>query len=336
MSVFIHIVTFNSASEINKALSSINQVNCSNTIYVTDNASTDRTVILVKQGFPTVNLRINQKNYGFCGGHNLGVKDFLESDFKYLLILNPDIYIPPGMIDSLIKAAELRPEVGLFTPKILRCDDQLIPIKPPVIDAAGMELNSAIRHLDRGSGELDKEQFNKEESVFGGTGAALLIRRDAVSKLLLNVDLSREMVADINQDLLDLNGIPQLFDEAFFAYREDADLCWRANNFGIEVRYIPDIVFYHKRKVTPERRKDLPKNLNCWSVRNRFLLQINNFFITRNSAYTFIFGVLLRNLLVILGVLIREPESIQAFKDLKKLRKRAGLVRKFNRRELLA
>lgn len=63
-----------------------------------------------------------------------------------------------------------------------------------------------------------------------------------------------------------------LFDEAFFAYREDADLSWRGNILGWKTLYVPSAVGYHKRAVVPENRAELPPELNAWSVRNQFIL----------------------------------------------------------------
>ena len=68
----------------------------------------------------------------------------------------------------------------------------------------------------------------------------------------------------------------QILDEDFFAYREDADLAWRLQGFGYRARYVPSAVAFHQRRVTPERRRDLPAVINLHSVKNRFLLRIHH------------------------------------------------------------
>ena len=119
----------------------------------------------------------------------------------------------------------------------------------------------------------------------------------------------------------------QLFDEAFFAYREDADLAWRAQRLGWRCRYCPTALAYHTRVVVPERRSELPKSLNRHSVRNRFLLQLNHY-----SPWVawgaFIEGFLVRNVLVLMGVLLTERSSLGALRELFALAPRALHLRK--------
>jgi GT2 family glycosyltransferase len=68
----------------------------------------------------------------------------------------------------------------------------------------------------------------------------------------------------------------EFFDEDFFAYREDADLAWRAQVLGWKCLYVPHARGWHVRRVTPERRKHLPREINWHSVKNRFLMRMKN------------------------------------------------------------
>jgi GT2 family glycosyltransferase len=68
----------------------------------------------------------------------------------------------------------------------------------------------------------------------------------------------------------------QFFDEEFFSFREDADLAWRAQVMGWKCIYTPTAVAWHARRVTPERRQDLPLIINWHSVKNRFLMRGKN------------------------------------------------------------
>ena len=68
----------------------------------------------------------------------------------------------------------------------------------------------------------------------------------------------------------------EVFDEDFFAYREDADLAWRAQLLGWDALYVPGATATHVRRVTPERRSALPAAINRYGVRNRFLLRLKN------------------------------------------------------------
>ena len=68
----------------------------------------------------------------------------------------------------------------------------------------------------------------------------------------------------------------EFFDEDFFAFREDADLAWRAQLMGWKCLYVPSAVAWHVRRVTPERRQQLPHEINWHSVKNRFLMRGKN------------------------------------------------------------
>jgi len=208
-------------------------------------------------------------------------------------------------------------QVGLVCPKLYRADSALEPLMPLQLDAAGMVLTKALRHLDRNS------ERGQVEKVFGGSGACLLVKRECVEDLLLSTPTEDEVLNDFYPSWKSCTVLrAPFFDEAFFAYREDADLAWRANLLGWTCLYQPKACGYHRRVVVPEKRSILPPELNRFSVRNRFLLQINNY-AWQQSPLALIYGVLFRNLLVVLAVLIKERTSLSAFKDLWRLKKRA-------------
>src|SRR2546430_5142538 len=105
-----------------------------------------------------------------------------------------------------------------------------------------------------------------------------------------------------------ING--QYFDEDFFAYREDADLAWRCRLLGWNSIYVPAAVAKHRRRVTPERRAELPREINYHSVKNRFLLRLNNI---TGPLYRRDFWPITKRDAAVLGyVLIREWGSIPA------------------------
>ena len=112
-----------------------------------------------------------------------------------------------------------------------------------------------MRHLDRGAEEIDRGQYDRVQYVFGASGAAAFFRRDFIE------DVSVE---------------GEFFDEDFFAFREDGDLAWRAQVMGWKCLYTPAAVAWHVRRVTPERRKDLPLIINWHSAKNRFLMRGKN------------------------------------------------------------
>jgi GT2 family glycosyltransferase len=157
------------------------------------------------------------------------------------------------------------------------------------LDSTGIIMLRNQRHLDRGADEPDLGQYDRPEDVFGPSGAAALYRRAALEDVAFD---------------------GQYFDEDFFAYREDADLAWRCRLFGWTSLYVPAAVARHRRRVTPERRGALPSIINYHSVKNRFLLRINNM---TGSLYRRDFlPISLRDAAVVGYVLAREWRSIPA------------------------
>jgi GT2 family glycosyltransferase len=153
------------------------------------------------------------------------------------------------------------------------------------------------RHLDRGADEPAAGQYDAgQEDVFGPSGAAALYRR--------------AMLDDVAVD-------GEYFDEDFFAYREDADLAWRARVQGWTSLYVPAAIGHHRRRVTPSRRRDLPAEVNRYSVRNRFLLRLKNQ--SAREAAIFLWPTLIRDLQVIGYVLLREHSSLPGLLDVVRL-----------------
>ncbi len=297
---------------------------------ICDNGSTDSTTSFLRElvAGRDIFLQINNANLGFSGAHNQSVFKFLHSNCNYLLILNPDLALEPNAIKELVLALKANPQAGLAGAKLYRGDDQLVPLSPSTLDSAGMELTDNLRHLDRGSDQLDQGQFNRPEFVFGITGACLLISKIAVQKLILPSNNFQSSLYQIYPQLeVGVQERYELFDESFFAYREDADLCWRASNQGIKSFYQPTAEGVHCRVVLPNNRKNVSSTLNYLSVRNRFLLQINNYFFKKKPR-AFISGILLRNLLVFFASLTVERSSWKAFQDLRIIFKRAYQNRK--------
>src|SRR5262249_9145749 len=141
-----------------------------------------------------------------------------------------------------------RPDAASASGKLLRMDGK-------TIDSTGIIMLREQRHLDRGAGQLDVRQYQRPEEIFGPSGAAAMYRRAALDDVAFQ---------------------GQYCDEDFFAYREDADLAWRCRLLGWSSIYVPTAVARHARRVTPERRAQLPKEINYHSVKNRFLLRFNN------------------------------------------------------------
>jgi len=116
------------------------------------------------------------------------------------------------------------------------------------------------------------------------------------------------------------------FDADFFLYREDADLAWRLRNLGWRSLYVPTAVAHHRRRNLPERRRQMTELANRHSVKNRFLLRVNNQSgaeLVRTFVPTFA-----RDLVVLGACLTVERSSLPAFGWLWTNRKRLWAKRK--------
>ncbi len=102
----------------------------------------------------------------------------------------------------------------------------------------------------------------------------------------------------------------EYFDETFFAYREDADLAWRAQWLGWSCRYVPAARAFHVRRVLPERRASLPADINMHSFKNRFLLRMKN--MDSGTYARLLFPITARDILALLYVLAVERSSLRA------------------------
>lgn len=347
--VLIHIVTWNSSSHIASCLERLAEAirslpDLGIALMITDNNSCDNTVKLIRESiifvaaergdlvisekFGQVYLVENRANLGFAAAHNQGATFFCASDYDYLLILNPDVGLISEGLRALVSLMDKHPEYGSATGKLLRADGDLRPIYPPIIDSTGIIFDRALRHFDRGGEQLDHGQFSVEEEIEGASGACLIVRKQFVESVSFRAQYDEDLVSVFPQLAEGREARKQLFDEAFFAYREDADLAWRARLLGWRCGYSPIVVGAHVRRVTQHRRASLDKDINCAGVRNRFLLQINNFSFLRDWR-SILPGLIVRNLVVLAGVLVMERGSIPAFSHCAKLFRRAHARRRF-------
>lgn len=302
-SVSITIVTFESARHIERCLESVmRQTVAPVEIVVVDNASQDGTRDILYRYSDVISIRYNSANLGFAVGQNQAIA---ETSGDWVLTLNPDVILHPDFIARLLKATSVDPGIGAVCGKLLRLDpDGSIPADAR-IDSAGMFFTPAMRHFDRGWNQPDGPEFQRTEYVFGASAAAALYRRDMI-------------------EAVSVDG--HFFDPDFFAYREDADVAWRAQLLGWKTLYMPNAVAWHVRRVTPENRRTLPAPINRHSVKNRFLLRIKN--MTPDLFRRSFWNATGRDLLVIGGCLMNETSSLPAFLDLAKSLPRAIRARR--------
>jgi GT2 family glycosyltransferase len=262
---------------------------------VVDNSSTDRSRAAVEGMAPAARLLALSENVGFAGAMNRGIR---ETTGRYVLALNPDCRLSPDFAAILTERLDARPEFGSASGRILRGTGKELAATS-VLDSAGIFRTATGRHFDRGSSRPADGMYLAEESVFGASGAAGFYRRAALETAKISTGY---------------------FDSDFFLYREDADLAWRLQNLGWKCLYVPDAVAFHRRRNLPERRSAMPPQVNMHSVKNRFLLRINNQSVAECLAT--LLPTLARDAVVVGACLTIERSSLPAFSWLWKNRRR--------------
>lgn len=185
-------------------------------IVVVDNGSQDGSAEKLRAEFgDRVHIIVNPTNLGFAAGNNVGIRYALANGAQFIMLLNNDTVVSPGLLEPLISVLKSRQGVAAVTPKILYYH------APNRIWAAG----GRIRWLrgdarSRGQGEVDHGQYDQPQIVDYATGCCLLIPRWAFERV-------------------------GLLDEGYFAYYEDTDWCMRARKIGLEIRYEPRASIRH-------------------------------------------------------------------------------------------
>jgi GT2 family glycosyltransferase len=249
--VSILIVTYNSERHLAACFESLRRQDWPVLeVIIIDNGSSDGTQGMLEKIAPGWKVVLNHNNRGFAAAQNQAIR---QAKSDWLLTLNPDVALSPDFVSQLMSWRDKDERIGLLCGKLLRLSSG--GERTSVIDSTGIYFTTNLRHLDRGADEVDRGQYQRVQYVFGATGAAALFRR--------------KMIEDVS-----VNG--ELFDEDFFSYREDADLAWRAQILGWKCLYVPSAVAWHERRVTPERRGQLPHQINWHSVKNRFIMRAKN------------------------------------------------------------
>ena len=182
--VSVLIVTWNSAQFLPDCFASIDQQDYQDLeVVVVDNASSDETRQLLRLREASWRVTYNTGNLGFAAGQNQAIR---ASHGDWLLCLNPDMMLAPDFIRRLVEAGEDHPEAGSICGKLLRWDVGGNPSQTRVIDSTGIYFNPMLRHLDRGSQEVDNGHYLQYEYVFGATAAAALYSRAMIDDISLD------------------------------------------------------------------------------------------------------------------------------------------------------
>ncbi|MBU1627559.1 glycosyltransferase family 2 protein [bacterium] len=274
-------------------------------IILVDNGSDDNSVNAIYPLFPQIILIKSNKNLGFAGGCNAGMK---KAKGKYIALLNDDIIATPNWLTEIAKVFDKDEKCGVCQPKLLSYDNK------GYFEYAGSSGGYIDRYcypFTRGrifdTIEEDLNQYNDEKEIFWGAGAALIFKKELIDEI-------------------------GLFDEDFFAHMEEIDFCFRIHGTGYKIRSVPTSVIYHKTASTLNPNSFTKMFLNH---RNSLYLMLKNYplkallfnlfiriLLDSCALIYFAFkGQFKRTLAIILGYLACTGEMTNIIKKRKKLSK---------------
>jgi N-acetylglucosaminyl-diphospho-decaprenol L-rhamnosyltransferase len=215
------IVSYNTRALLLECLDSLRAVTAPLEIVVVDNASADGSADAVRERHPGVGVVANPDNVGFSKANNLGIR---ATRAPYVLVLNSDAAVRPGAVETLVSILEARAEVGIVGPRTVSADGTIQV-------SFGLDLTLLNewrqRGLVHGVKRREAEALRRAEAL-----AAVEHEPAWVSGSCF---LARRRVLDA------LGG----FDEGFFLYEEDVDLCVRIRQAGHKVLYTPQAEIVH-------------------------------------------------------------------------------------------
>ncbi len=216
--VAVAILNWNGERLLPKFLPSVLSNSPEGSVYVIDNGSSDRSVELLQQNFPDVQLISFEDNHGFSEGYNLGLA---EIEAEIVVLLNSDVEVTPNWLDPILKEFDSNENTCAVQPKIRSYQEkeffEYAGAAGGYIDCYGYPFCQG-----RVLNEIEKDlgQYDQRTRIFWASGACMAIRKNTYFKA---------------------GGL----DPHFFAHMEEIDLCWRLNRMGNEVIYLPDSVVYH-------------------------------------------------------------------------------------------
>jgi len=212
------ILNWNGIADTRECLQSLQRIDYpNNSIVVVDNGSEGGEAAALRDEFGgSVHLIESETNLGFAGGANLGIRHALAEGADYVLLLNNDTTVDPGVLTALVEAAQSHPDAAALCAKAYYYAD------PDVVYSTGGSVNlwtATARQIGRG--QRDRGQFENVATRDYADGVCMLIPRHALESV-------------------------GLLDEDYFSYWEETDWCIRARDKGLRCYYVPAAKIWHK------------------------------------------------------------------------------------------
>ena len=258
MEIIVSIITinYNGLKDTCELIDSLPLEDKSIEVIVVDNASKKDEASVIEARYPAVKVIRSNKNLGFAGGNNLGIK---AAQGKYLFFINNDVILKPHTSDirHLISRLETDDKIGAVCPKIrFTWGDN------PIQFAGYTPLSRyTMRNRSIGFGESDKGQYDTAHPTPYAHGAAMMVKREALEKV-------------------------GLMPECYFLYYEELDWSMMFTRAGYSIWYEPACTIYHKESQATGQNSPLK---TYYLTRNRLLFVKRNIKgLRRYITYTYL------------------------------------------------
>ena len=216
--VAVVILNYNGKAFLEKFLSNVIAFSAPYEVIVADNASTDDSLVYLKQNFPQIKVLANSNNDGYAKGYNVALK---QINADYFILLNNDVEVTPNWIEPLLTLMKQNEKIAVCQPKLI---DQKNKTLFEYAGGSGGFIDKYGYPFCRGRVfndiETDNGQYNDVIPVFWASGACMMVKADVYWKA---------------------GGL----DDDYFAHMEEIDLCWRIKNMGYDVFVQPQSMVYH-------------------------------------------------------------------------------------------
>ena len=243
--VAIIVLNWNGATDSIKCIKSLQKQSIKTDIIVVDNASSDDSVKIFKKFIKGTSDGIylieNDKNLGFAGGINSGLRYALLHNYTFVGLLNPDATADKNWVKYILNELTKHSTTGIATGLLLRQNGK-------TIDSSGDLYTTWGLPGPRNRDEPVKNAPKKSGYIFGATGGGAIYRASMFNNVAM-------------------------FDEKFFMYYEDVDLSFRTQLAGYKVRFTPNAIAYHKQGASSKKVPGLAvyntfKNLPMVFIKN--------------------------------------------------------------------
>ncbi|MFA5793981.1 MAG: glycosyltransferase family 2 protein [Candidatus Brocadiia bacterium] len=285
--VSIIVINYNTKDLLLGCLNSVfNKVKTSGCLVtVVDNGSSDGSIEAVRQYYPTAEIIRLERNIGFAGAVNAGLRD---RPAKYYFILNSDILLTERSLESLVRFMDANPRAGIITGQLLNQDGSR---QHSFDNIPGLESEllgkSLLRILAPGRYPSKRQAYSSPIEVESVIGAAMMVREEAIKEV-------------------------GMLDENYFLFLEETDWCRRMTGKGCQVWFVPESGIYH---IQGQSKKKI-----VVAAKIEYLNSLYKFYRKHHALWIYLVFRLLKPIKIILGFALNLAGCILTFCLVRRIR----------------